>query len=305
MSHGTDMIHDIIHVLLRKIVQRDTTSEDLIAIMESSNIPPNTYCPSLSPNSDAFYPLIYYCCMKSQYLKFFHYLIKKGCDITHTVISSNPSDKIELLYYADIIYIPYLVELGLRLERTSLTTNITNMLIKGNYQKVMMYVKYGAMSKTDLYEIIHTDDLIFTTLDNLYGKLVEIGVRSLERQIDPASTFTTIVENYVKVFQLYFRNGITPLQYRQTTDNANTSANTTTTDNFLQLVLDTYIYEIIELVFTIEDQIDLDGVRLRHFSSYPKTTRRVLKYFYNDATYQRLDKLLDQIKTPKIIIHDD
>jgi hypothetical protein len=258
--------------LLKLILSPSVNSNTLIQYIEKHQIDPNTYLPSLQ--SDLQIPLIYYCCSNPNLIDFFHYLLDRNVNLNAQMsCNSDPSLQIELLYYSQIQYISTLI--GIKL------------LKKGNINKLYILYKYNAIKKHELLKITQEPGLIFQILDHLYERIYTL-CQQIKQEEKLNKLTNEIMKNYLNVFKLFFKNGVSVNQI----DN---------NESFLQRVLNTYFFEVIEL--TINYQPDFDHVDFLHYSNFDLTNRQVMKIYYNDQTYEKiLEYLKDKIPPQKINI---
>ncbi len=277
------------------IMKPNVSSGQLIEYLEKYPIDPNTYL--LSPHRDMQIPLIYHCCSNPDLTEFFNYLLNKGVNVlAEMVCESDPSLQIELLYYSQTQYIPTLIRKGCRLRPEGIGPCGEKLLIKGNITKLMTLYKHGAVTKTDLLQLTQRPYLIFRVLDHLYERMFNLCQANMKKNKDGSLTEAQITElrplieevmkNYMNVFKLFFKNGISVNQL----ENGET---------FLQKVLNTYFIELIKL--TIEYQPNYDHIDFLHYSNFQLTNRQVMTFFYNDANHKLIQEFLkDKIVPEKI-----
>jgi hypothetical protein len=276
------------------IMKPNVTSALLIEYMEKYPIDPNTYL--LSPHRDMQIPLIYHCCSNPDLTEFFNYLLNKGVNVlAEMVCESDPSHQIELLYYSQTQYIPALIRRGCRLRPEGIGSCGEKLLIKGNITKLMTLYKHGAVTKTDLLLLTQRPYLIFRVLDHLYERMFNLCQANLKKTKETSSSTGTeelrplieeVMKNYMNVFKLFFKNGVSVNQI----ENGET---------FLQKVLNTYFIELIKL--TIEYQPNYDHIDFLHYSNFQLTNRQVMGFFYNDANHKLIQEFLkDKIVPEKI-----
>jgi len=272
--------------LLKLLMNPSIDSRTLINYVEQYCIDPNTYLPAIRGNTQI--PLIYYCCSNPNLTEFFFYLLEKQVNVhAQMICEDDPTQQIELLYYSQIQYIPTLIEKGCQLDPNNIPINAEKLLIKGNITKLITLYKHGAISKDHLLKITQKSGLIFRILDHLYER-----VYMLCQQIPDESKLKDVVheimKNYINVFKLFFKNGISINQL----ENGET---------FLQRVLNTYFVDMITLC--LEYQPNFDHVDFLHYSNFDLTNRQVMKIFYNDTVYNEIQDLIkDKIIPQKINI---
>lgn len=274
------------------IMKPNVTSALLIEYMEKYPIDPNTYL--LSPHRDMQIPLIYHCCSNPDLTEFFNYLLNKGVNVlAEMVCESDQSLQIELLYYSQTQYIPALVRRGCRLRPEGVGPCGEKLLIKGNITKLMTLYKHGAVTKTDLLLLTQRPYLIFRVLDHLYERMFHLCQANLKKSKDISNgteelrpLIEEVMKNYMNVFKLFFKNGVSVNQI----ENGET---------FLQKVLNTYFIELIKL--TIEYQPNYDHIDFLHYSNFQLTNRQVMGFFYNDSNHKLIQEFLkDKIVPEKI-----
>ena len=94
------------------------------------------------------------------------------------------------------------------------------------------------------------------------------------------------MKNYLNVFKLFFKNGVSVNQIEEG-------------ETFLQKVLNTYFFELIKL--TVNYQPSFDHVDFLHYSNFDLTNRQVMKVYYNDTTYTAIRDFLKDKITPETI----
>lgn len=271
--------------LLKLLMSNQPDSKSIILYVENNHIDPNTYLPSVH-QQDIQMPLIYYCCSNPDLMDFFLYLIGKNTNINATMIcEKDPTQQIELLYYSQIVYIPTLIEKGCHLDPSKIPMCGEQLLIKGNITKLIALYKHGALNKDQLLQIIHRPGLLFRVLDYLYERVYSLCQQNMNEE-HQKKIINEIIKNYLNVFKLFLKNGI----------NINQIENNET---FLQRILNTYFYEIIDL--TLQYQPNYDNIEFLHYSNFDLTNRQVMKTIYTDENYQRIQSLLKSQIPQKII----
>ena len=269
--------------LLKLLMKPSIDSKTIIAYVEQNKIDPNTYLPSLQNNCQM--PLIYYCCSNSQLGDLFIYLLDKNVNLAAPMIIEDPSQQIELLYYSQIQYIPTLIERGCKLNPDQVPHGCEQLLIKGNITKLITLYKYGAISKDQLLQVAQKRGLVFQVLDYLYERVYKL-CQQITDENKLKNVIDEIMSNYINVFKLFFKNGVSVNQI----ENGET---------FLQRVLNTYFLDLIKL--TINYQPNYDHVDFLHYSNFDLNNRQVMKLFYNDKIYNEVQELLkDKIIPQKI-----
>lgn len=283
-SNQSDPMRILIN-LLKLITNNKPDSKAIISYIESNNIDPNTYLPSVY-QQEIQMPLIYYCCSHPDLMDLFTYLINKNVNVQASMVcDQDPSQQIELLYYSQIIYIPTLIEKGCQLNPQMIPMCGEQLLIKGNITKLIILYKHKAITKEQLLEIIHQPNLLFRVLDYLYERIYSLCQQKISEE-HQKKIVNDLIKNYQNVFKLFFKNGI----------NINQIENNET---FLQRVLNTYFYDLIDL--TLQYQPNYDNIEFLHYSNFNLTNRQVMKIIYNDDNYHKIQNLLKSQIPQKII----
>ena len=272
--------------LLKLIMSPSVNSKKLIDYMEKHKIDPNTYLPSMQTNIQI--PLLYYCCSNPNLTDFFLYLIGKKVNLTSQMVSDDPemaSSMIELLYYSQIAYIPTLIEKGATLDPSKIPISCEKLLIKGNITKLITLYKHGAITKDQLLEITKKPALIFRVLDHLYERIYTC-CQQATNQSQLTGIINEFMKNYMNVFKLFFKNGVSVDQI----ENGET---------FFQRVLNTYFIDLIKL--TSDYNPSFDSVEFLHYSNFDLSNRQIMKIYYNDDNFNQInDFLKDKIIPQKI-----
>ena len=266
--------------LLKLLLNPLIDSHSLIDYIEKYRIDPNTYLPSI--NNELQIPLIYYCCSNPNLTDFFFYLIDHNVNLMVPMVCEDSNQQIELLYYSQIQYIPTLIEKGCRLNNEMIPMGCEKLLIKGNITKLITLYKYGAISKEQLLLVTQRSGLIFTVLDYLYERIFHL-CQQISDESKLRNICDEITKNYINVFKLFFKNGVSVNQI----DNGET---------FLQRVLNTYFIELIEL--TINYQPNFENIDFLHYSNFDLNNRQVMKIYYNDQIYNQIRELLKDKMIP-------
>lgn len=266
----------------------DPTSDSvkIVNYIEHFNISADVLLPM--PNSDAQIPLIYYVCSNPKMTDLFFYLIDKQVNLTASIISSEPNNSIELLYYSHPQYIPCLVEHKCQLDPQKIEQNVEKMLINGNIYKVTVLHKYHAITKEQLKTTINRDGLIFKVLDKLYEKVFMLCKR-ITNKPEFDKMYGDVMDMYLKTFGLFFKNGVNIDQMDPVYG-----------ESFVQRVMNTYLIELNQMLMTYHATII--GNHLLHYSNFDQSNRQVMKYIYNEETYGKLKELISsQTVTKKVI----
>ena len=274
--------------LLKMIMNPQIVSSVLIQYMDTHQIDPNTYLPSVHQKHIQM-PLIFHCCSQTHLHDFFMYLINHNVNVRAEMVSENPISypPIELLYYSQIAYLPTLILNGAQLKPEHLNSSCDKLLLNGNITKLITLYKHGAIKKDELLQITQISGLIFRVLDRLYEKVYLLCQEHTDEGKLKIIT-EEIMKNYLNTFKLFFKNGVS---VNQIEDN----------ETFLQKVLNTYFIDLIKL--TTKYQPSFDHVDFLHYSNFDLTNRQVMKIYYNEVSYQEIKEFLrDKIIPEKINI---
>jgi hypothetical protein len=280
-------IAKIIINLLKLITSNKSKSEDIIEFMTINKINPNIYLPMMNGKGEM--PILYYCCSNLKYEMLFNYLVNMNVDVTQEMKIDNNSNEesIELLYYSQLEYIPYLIKLGSKINESKFIENGEKLLVGGNVNKLMLLYKYGAISKDNLITLINKENILSNILDRLYERVFFI-CRNKDMTNDEyfKKNLSETMINYSNVFRLFLNNGIL------------------LTTTFIQMLLNTYFIDIIELVLKSNNNYDLDddNINFLHYSNFDITNRQVMSIYYNNDNYERINSLVIQYKLPKKVI---
>ena len=279
-SPSEDESMNILIELSKMLYQPKSTSQQIIGYIDYYNINPDTYLPS---PQEILMPLIFHCCSNEKYTDLFLYLLEKGVNIQAPMMYDDPEQQIELLYYSQIQYIPTLIKHGAKLDPNIVPINGEKFLIKGNISKLMVLFKNKAMTRDQLLEIIKRPNLIFRVLDNLYERIFYMCQRIPDDE-QLRQVINEIMKNYINVFKLFFKNGVSVNQVEEG-------------DTFVQRVLNTYLIDLIKLLLNYNP--NFDRVELLHYSNFDLDNRQIMDILYNDEAYKQIQELLKD----KIIIH--
>ncbi len=270
--------------LLKLLVSPKVTSAELITYMEKYPISPDTYL--LSFQKDVQLPLIYYCCSHSNLQEFFNYLITKNVNVmAEMVCDQDPTKQIELLYYSQTEYIPTLINRGCHLRPERIVDSGEKLLIRGNISKLMTLYKHGVMTKSNLLQITQQPLLMFKVLDHLYERFFYL-CRETPNHTQLQPLLDELVRNYINVFKLFLKNGVSVNQMQGD-------------ETFLQRILNTYIFDLIKLVS--EYHPNFESIEFLHYSNFELTSRQIMKSVYNDENYAKIQEFLkDKIIPEKI-----
>lgn len=269
--------------LLRLLMSAD--SKQIIQFMDQFRISPDVYLPSVDGMTQL--PLIYYCCSNPLMTDLFLYLLEKKVNLRQPIICQDPCQQIELLYYSHVQYIPLLVEHGCRLDPSRILKSAEKLLIRGNINKLIVLYKQKVITKAHLEPLFKKDDLIFRVLDQLYEKVYYLSQQTkTEEQFN--QFYDELLINYIKTYKFFFKNGV----------NFNQLENQ---EPFVQKVLNTYFYPLIEYI--LKCQPVLDNVELLHYSNFDLNNRQVMKNIYTETNYQKIKTLLKGYTCPRKITH--
>jgi len=282
----------IIH-LLKLITSNKSKSEDIIEFMRNNNISPNIYLPMMNGKGEM--PILYYCCSNLKYEMLFNYLVNMNVNVTQEMkIDVNDREQtenlvpIELLYYSQLEYIPFLIKLGCKINETQFIENGEKLLVGGNVNKLMLLYKHGAISKNDLINLINRENILINILERLYERVFFICKnKNMTNETNFKKNLSDTMVNYSNVFRLFLNNGII------------------LTPSFIQMLLNTYFIEIIELVLNFNNNsydLDNDNINFLHYSNFDITNRQVMNIYYNNENYDRINELITQYKLPKKVI---
>jgi hypothetical protein len=270
--------------LVKLMVDQNTSSQDVVNYMKIFHVSPDLYLPSFDGNQQL--PLIYYCCRNPKFDDLFSYLLGLKVNLLAQIKCDNPDWVIELLYYSQTKYIPALIKGGCTLDPDKITRSGQKLLVRGNINKLMVLYKYKAITKEQLLQIIREPGVIFRVLDFLYERLYRV-CRSVRNQVKQKELVDETVRNYVKIFKLFFKNGVNVNQIEDG-------------DSLLQRILNTYLVDIIQL--TLDYEPNFDRVKFLHFSNFPLSNRQVMNVIYNHENYKLIEELLkDKVVTRKIV----
>lgn len=269
--------------LLKLLLTHNIQSKVIIEYIEHYHININTYLPALDGYTQI--PLIYYCCSNPALSDLFIYLIDHNVVLNTNIISDNPEQQIDLLYYSQTQYIPLLIENGCKLNPTQINDSVEKLLIKGNIIKLITLYKHGALCKEQITKVIQDPNIIFKTLDNLYEKIYHISrdIRNVEKF---NKLYDDIMKNYINTFKFFFKNGVSINRVNKG-------------ETFVQKVLNTYCIPLIQFVF--EHNPNLETEELIHYSNFELTNRQVMQFIYNKHNYELIDNYLKDKLTPKKI----
>lgn len=270
--------------LVKLMVDQNTSSQDVVNYMKIFHVNPDLYLPSVDGNQQL--PLIYYCCRNPKFDDLFSYLLGLKVNLHTQIKCDNPDLVIELLYYSQTKYIPALIKGGCTLDPDKISSSGRKLLVRGNINKLMLLYKYKAITKEQLLQIIHEPGVIFRVLDFLYERLYRV-CRSVRNQVKQKELVDETVRNYVKIFKLFFKNGVNVNQIEDG-------------DSLLQRILNTYLVDLIQL--TLDYDPNFDRVKFLHFSNFPLSNRQVMNLIYNHENYKLIEELLkDKVVTRKIV----
>jgi hypothetical protein len=263
-------------ILLDKLVNTQTTSEDIISFIEKNKISIDIYLPSIYEGiSDhiTHIPLIYYCCSLKQYDKLFLYLLKRKVNLNLPMMCTGDKYNIELLFFCQNKYIPILSRLNIKISEQSLEQGIVDLLINGNIKKLLILNKYDVIKiDTIINTIKSVDNLMVDVFDKMYFKLID--------EQDGGSS--SITENYICVFKFIINCGITFDELINV-------------EYLLQMCLDSYCIDVIQFFF---DEIDQEywnpeNIKFIHYSNMPDENKIFLSLLYNDDNYYKIKNYID------------
>jgi hypothetical protein len=166
--------------------------------------------------------------------------------------------------------------------------NGEKLLVGGNVNKLMLLYKHGAISKDNLISLINKENILTNILERLYERVFFIcRNKDMTNEIYFKKNLSETMINYSNVFRLFLNNGII------------------LTSTFIQMLLNTYFIEIIELVLNFKNSnydLDNDNINFLHYSNFDITNRQVMNIYYNDENYERINSLVIQYKLPKKVI---
>jgi hypothetical protein len=292
-----EKVAQIIINLLKLITSNKSKSEDIIEFMTINNINPNIYLPMMNGKGEM--PILYYCCSNLKYEMLFNYLVNMNVDVSlemkidvdnlfNSNELNNSNESIELLYYSQLEYIPFLIKLGCRINEGKFIENGEKLLIGGNVNKLMLLYKHGAISKDNLISLINKENILTNILERLYERVFFIcRNKDMTNEIYFKKNLSETMINYSNVFRLFLNNGII------------------LTSTFIQMLLNTYFIEIIELVLNFNNSnydLDNDNINFLHYSNFDITNRQIMSIYYNNENYERINSLITQYKLPKKVI---
>lgn len=275
----------IVIKLLKLITVSNSDSKTIINYIQNFKIDINTYLPTMTGNGNTLIPLIYYCCSNPSLSELFLYLIDKKVNLNVQIISDDPSQQIELLYYSHEQYIPLLVENGCQLNPLKTSEMFEKLLIGGYIKKLITLYNCKVIKKEQLILVLQKRGTIFRVLDKLYEH-----VYSFSQKINNITKFNEVYEellgHYINVFKLFFKNGV----------NVNQIENG---ESFVQKVLNTYFIPLIQ--FVLDRHPNLDSEEFLHYSNFGLLNRQVMKFIYNDNNYEFIEKYMRDKLLPKKI----
>jgi hypothetical protein len=290
-----DQAFQLCQQLTKMMVTPQIKSEEVIAFMKTNQVHPNIYLPLLAEEGGGWAPLLYFCCRDIKFINLLSYMVEHGLDLN---AQPRECDKaMEILYYCRPEYIPILMKIAdhlnqsVILDESSFLEMGKRLLISGGGEKILLLLKWKAISSSQLTDIIQDQSIMFQTIEELYRQIGLICHSYVTRRISDYfydRNYEKIVKNYLITFALYFKN----ITVNQIDENGH---------SLMQRILDTYIIELIEMVFR-QCKIDLDGIKVNHFSNFDQTTRQIMSKLYNENNFHRISKLVDAYKMPKKII---
>lgn len=281
---------------------------DIIQFIKKNNIHVDTDLPSMC--AGLYMPIIYHCCSreiisktindssKSIYVPLlFNYLIKNGVNVNKPMLCDLEGDNLtkiapypmDLLMYSRIEYVSLLKKYGCIFTKERIPEYCRLLIINGNIKKLLIFNKYDLISSDDILDVLKNTEMPFIIIDNMVNKMA-LTSNDTDRKI--------VIENYIKIFKLYISNNINLNVYKSIHDYENDLERT---EHFLQLVLNTYIYELIQLIFG-DKSVELpENITLLHYSIFDQKLRNVFPEFYNEEIFGKIKKYISE-KTPKRII---
>src|SRR5205807_2390588 len=121
--------------------------------------------------------------------------------------------------------------------------------------------------KQQLLETINRPNLIFRVLDHLYQRIFSLCQQVHNNQNKLKELLDELVKNYISVFKLFFKNGVTADQSEDG-------------ELFVQRVINTYLIDLVKLVLQYEPNVD--QVEFYHYSNLDLSNRQVMSIIYND-----------------------
>lgn len=287
------------------VYKKTFIAKDIIDFIEKNNIDINSYF--IDKNDKVtLIPLIYVCCQKdftkeaNEPFKLFTYLLKRKVQLdSNPIVSPNPDKIIELLFYCNVNYIPYLKKAGCTIttDMNVLYKRLYLLILNGNFKKIYYLIEAGALQKDILQNFVQTiieedkkntvKPYAFRILDNFFNKL-QMNC-TLYPRIFPElyeSNVKEIIFNYQNTFKLLFSYGITINDmYEGTT--------------LFQHMLNTYVPDFI-IECTKYSKPNLNKADLVHYSNFDQNTKIVMRYFYNEENYKVLCDFLNGLKVKPI-----
>jgi hypothetical protein len=262
---------------LTKLFIENANEVDIIEYIYNNKINVNSYLP-FKMNTLVAVPIIFYCCSNPKYTELFKFIISNNLDTSREMISD--TEKIDLLYFSQIEYIPPLIKLGYKITNVD---GIKKLLIGGYIKKLLILLKNNAIQKEQLLLIINDSELIKNVFIQLYENIIQI---CKIKNMDVYNVkYKSIIDNYLDTIKLFITNGV----------------------NFdkevLQLILNSYIKEIIEYVFLNVKIFNFDDLQLVHYSNFNVNNIVALYKLYNNDNYLHIKNILSKYKKPQKIIY--
>lgn len=270
-----------------------TTNPNIINYIIKNNIDVNINIRLFNINNNTLndtgidLPLIYICCMNDNNEDLLKFLLKNN---VKTNIDLSEYNIKELLYYSCKKYIPILCKYGVTLKKEHISEECEKYILHGNIDMIMNLLKHNAIEKKDIKPIIENITIPFKMLDILFNKIKDFS--SLNQNMF-YERYNYYIECYKLSFNLFLSNNYdinNVIIYED--ENKNVIQKT-----FIENVLNTYFYELIEFILKHCDDNTLNQLELNHYSKFDCYIRNEFNnYIYNDENYIKIKDLIKTFK---------
>lgn len=257
-------------------------NNELLKYLNSNKINPNTFI----SNGTYTIPLLFYLMKMGRSVVVINQLIEIGGNINIPLINNY----IPILDIG-INYFPFLKKVGYILNDDQIGVILKNLFINGDIDKIIALHKTSFVTKNHIIEIVSTNpNLIMEMLDTMYINVGELCRSHMLSNNDLLlNKVIQLDKNYTMIIKLIYINNI----------DLNSLINI---EDVIQMVLNSYMYNLISYMISVVDHYSLINVTFYHYSNFPLINKIIMSKLYNYDNYISIKKMLkDKMFIKKIV----
>lgn len=267
-------------------------SNELVEYLKKENINVRNEFVRVTEDGDVYMSLLHYCMQKKHSIRAIEFIISQGGELESPLISNK-----SLMSKIDVKYIlPILKKFNYNpnFDEMTVTKMLIEFLICGDISRVIHMHKAKYFSNEQIFDALKCGDLLVASMDYLYTKISKLCIQhKLQNNNDNVDVLydkiSSIEKDQIKFFKFIIVNGID-------------LKSITNIELVTQMILDSYLYHIVDYITSVIDYGTLSNVQFYHYSNFPLMNKVLLYPLYNDKNFKNIEQLLmDKTVVRKII----